>query len=128
LAEHCLRQLRDQHGETGSSPLGLGASALDALHRQAWPGNVRELFNVLEEAAAMCTGPALEASDLASAIPPSPGAAPDAPGPLPTLAEAEQALIVRALGTSGGNKLQAARQLGISRTRLYAKLAKYGLA
>ena len=45
----------------------------------------------------------------------------------PTLAAAERALIERALESTNGNKLQAARQLGISRTRLYAKMAKLGL-
>ena len=39
----------------------------------------------------------------------------------------EKALIVRALARSGGNRAEAARQLGIHRQHLYAKLKRYGL-
>jgi DNA-binding NtrC family response regulator len=47
--------------------------------------------------------------------------------PLASFAEAERALIARALASTSGNKLQAAKLLGISRKKLYAKIAKYQL-
>jgi len=51
----------------------------------------------------------------------------EGPAPLPTFQESERNLIERALEITRGNKLRAARQLGISRKKLYAKLARYGL-
>ena len=48
-------------------------------------------------------------------------------GPLPTFADAERELVHRALSTTSGNKVQAAKLLRISRKKLYAKIAKYGL-
>ena len=46
---------------------------------------------------------------------------------IPTLEESERELIRRALTVTGGNKLQAARRLGISRHRLYDSLRRFGL-
>jgi len=46
--------------------------------------------------------------------------------PVSTFAETERELIARALEMTGGNKLRAAKLLGISRKKLYAKIAKYG--
>jgi DNA-binding NtrC family response regulator len=47
--------------------------------------------------------------------------------PIGTFAETERAIIQRALESTEGNKVQAARLLKISRKKLYAKIAKYGL-
>lgn len=47
--------------------------------------------------------------------------------PLTTFAETERDLIARALQSNRGNKVHAAKQLQISRKKLYAKIAKYGL-
>jgi DNA-binding NtrC family response regulator len=57
---------------------------------------------------------------------PQPASALAAPLPL-SFAAGERDLIARALASTGGNKLQAAKLLGISRKKLYAKIAKYGL-
>jgi DNA-binding NtrC family response regulator len=46
----------------------------------------------------------------------------------PSFVEAERDLIARASAATGGNTLQAARLLGISRKKLYAKVATYRLA
>jgi len=47
--------------------------------------------------------------------------------PVGSFADAEQALIRGALEATDGNKLQAAKLLKISRKKLYAKIAKYGI-
>lgn len=44
-----------------------------------------------------------------------------------TLKEVERAIVARTLTAVKGNKKEAARLLGISRSSLYAKLARYGL-
>jgi DNA-binding NtrC family response regulator len=47
--------------------------------------------------------------------------------PIGSFADAERDVIARALDTTSGNKLAAANLLRISRKKLYAKIAKYGL-
>jgi transcriptional regulator of acetoin/glycerol metabolism len=79
---------------------------------------VRELHNVIERAAIVCDGSVIRRSDLALA--PS-ATAPDST----TLADVEQRAIERAMRETNGNRSQAARQLGISRTQLYGRLRKY---
>ncbi|MCA8973053.1 MAG: sigma-54-dependent Fis family transcriptional regulator, partial [Planctomycetes bacterium] len=44
--------------------LALSEEALRLLRRHSWPGNVRELRNVLEHAAAVCSGPLILAQHL----------------------------------------------------------------
>ncbi len=51
LAENFLR--------SAARPLALAPDTLGLLSRHAWPGNLRELRNVLEHAAAVCTGPVI---------------------------------------------------------------------
>ncbi|MGH2342808.1 sigma-54 interaction domain-containing protein [Segnochrobactraceae bacterium EtOH-i3] len=111
--------------------------ALAALEAHDWPGNVRELANVIEQLYVRTDGERITATDLMDILP---GPATDAgPAPAPsapperrqTLSEAvdelERTLILRALEEAGGNKMEAARALGLSRTNLYAKLQKHGL-
>lgn len=127
LVEHCLERLVEQYEHEGRAPCRLSAAALAALQAQRWPGNVRELFNVVEDAYAMCAGEEIAVSDLScGGLAHLPGIV-GSPASIPTLAVAERALIERTIALHGGNKLKAARQLGISRTKLYAKLAKYGM-
>jgi transcriptional regulator with PAS, ATPase and Fis domain len=112
----------------------LNADALELLARHDWPGNIRELRNVLEQATLMTDDVSLAATHfapllaVADAAPrraalPAPPTAPDRPPPLPqAVAELEARLIRQALQHTGGNKLAAARLLGISRATLYQKL------
>ena len=123
-------------------------AALRALQTYTWPGNVRELRNAIDFALTVGSGPALLRDDLPphvlrGAAPPLPGDAPasgdspssaeasvpasdkDSAGAVPTMEEAERELIQRALSATGGNKLQAARMLGISRHRLYDSLRRF---
>jgi DNA-binding NtrC family response regulator len=100
---------------------------MEMLLARSWPGNVRELFNVVENAFNMCAT-LIDRADLAlDGVFPFPSTVSEGPAPLPTFQESERNLIERALEITRGNKLRAARQLGISRKKLYAKLARYGL-
>jgi DNA-binding NtrC family response regulator len=49
---------------TASRPLALSPETLALLERHEWPGNLRELRNVLEYAAAVCTGPVVQPAHL----------------------------------------------------------------
>jgi transcriptional regulator with PAS, ATPase and Fis domain len=126
----------DIAGRSGLPHKGVGPDALELFARQPWPGNIRELRNALEQASLMTDDlvlgarhfegvltPAAEAWPIADAGPGVAAAAPAAVKPLPqAIAELEQRSIREALAATGGNKLAAARLLGISRATLYEKL------
>jgi len=125
LAEHLLESIA---ARTGMPQRELGAPALAALAAHRWPGNIRELRNALEQAAMLTDHARLSAEDFAQVLP-APGVQAERrkPGqlrPLPQLiAELERSSIQSALVATGGNKVSAARMLGISRATLYEKLA-----
>ncbi|MDJ0653162.1 MAG: sigma-54 dependent transcriptional regulator [Xanthomonadales bacterium] len=120
LSEMFLRQLSDKYGREN---LTLSEAALAALQSHSWPGNVRELGHVVERALLMCSGDEIEPGHLHLA-------AGDAPlqglEGLP-LEEAERMLVQAALERAGGNIMEAAGQLGLSRSAMYRRLEKYGL-
>lgn len=101
----------------------------DAMRRfiaYDWPGNVRELENAVERAVALGSGPLLHMGDLPSNL--QYGASLE-PGPdkddLMPLEELERRAILRALRETSGDKLAAARILGIGKTTLYRKLKQF---
>ncbi|MFG1646358.1 sigma-54-dependent Fis family transcriptional regulator [Amycolatopsis sp. NPDC049252] len=97
--------------------LRLTPGALELLGSQQWPGNLRELAGVLSAAADRRSAGDLTAEDVApGCAEPSPGAA------LSGWEQAEYDVIVRTLRACGGNKVHAAKQLGISRSTLYNRM------
>ncbi len=104
----------------------ISEDAMRRLMAYDWPGNVRELENAVERAVALGSGPILHMGDLPSNVQQSCGdQAPDS-DELTTLNEMEHRAIVRALRETNGDKLAAARLLGIGKTTLYRKLKQYG--
>ena len=107
-------------------------AALDALRQHDWPGNVRELATVIEQVYVRTEGERIRAEDFADILPSAaiqPPAPPDRKRSLTAaMDELERSLILEALEDCRGNKLEAARRLGLSRTNLYAKLRKHGIA
>lgn len=107
----------------------LSDDALKAMLAYDWPGNVRELENCLERSYAFTSGPTIHVADLPREI------ANLAPAPSHTngnghlkiipMAELEKQTILRAIMDLNGDKLQAARLLGIGKTTLYRKLKDY---
>lgn len=98
----------------------LSGAATDALLSQDWPGNFVELHAVLHEAARSTRARAsrvIEPSDLPAAYRTTSRVA-----HLSGREQAERAAIVEALDHAGGNKVHAARNLGISRTTLYSRM------
>jgi len=118
--------------EKFSDPLqpvrAISDDALRRLMAYDWPGNVRELENAIECALALSSDSVLTADDLASA--PDRASAPNAPdsNELVPLEELERRAIMNVLRETGGDKLAAARLLGIGKTTLYRKLKEYATA
>ena len=99
----------------------LTREAMEALRRHEWPGNVRELRNVLERALIMCDGPCIDAEHLSLR-----SRKDVALSSITDLETLEKQAIARAMRDTDGNKVRAAKQLGISRMQLYTRLRKFG--
>ncbi|HEY7318896.1 MAG TPA: sigma-54 dependent transcriptional regulator [Candidatus Binatia bacterium] len=103
------------------------------LRGYSWPGNVRELRNVIQRAVLMARGEELTPDLLPLRIRAAGNA--ETTAALPnlhvhagmTLEAVEREFILMTLGSTAGNKKEAAQQLGISRRALYDKLKKHGL-
>ncbi|MFY0540879.1 sigma-54-dependent transcriptional regulator [Nannocystis pusilla] len=95
-----------------------------ALLGHRWPGNVRELEHVVERALLLASGPAIREEDLVLRA--GEGERATAIDDM-TLDDAERYLIVRALARANNNVSEAAQRLGLSRSALYRRLARYGL-
>jgi DNA-binding NtrC family response regulator len=101
---------------------GLSRRAQTLLSRYSWPGNIRELENVLGEACMMAEDDAIDVHDLPEALRQTvPMKSLDNEEPL-TMAEVQHRHARRVLELMGGNKVQTARALGISRATLYSIL------
>jgi transcriptional regulator with PAS, ATPase and Fis domain len=102
---------------------------LDALATYDWPGNVRELRNVLMAAAAMADADLLEPRHLMIFKPRRRNSTlADFPLGGRSLESIERAAIVQTLKGADGNKVKAAKALGIAASTLYEKLRRYGIA
>jgi two-component system response regulator HydG len=129
LAQHFLKLFADKNRKAvkGFTPQGM-----DRLIKYSWPGNVRELMNAVERGVVLCRSEYLNEGDLPMVIDAeaSTGNAVPSDRSLPDdmpLDEVEKSTILRTLESSGGNKSEAARRLGITRRTLHKKLKKYGV-
>ena len=114
--------------------------AQDALHLLVdydWPGNVRELRHALERALALSSGPVLHLGDLPTQLQNARAelehrhaaveSEPALTVEVRSIAEMEKQAILTTLRHLNGDKLMAARLLGIGKTTLYRKLKEYGV-
>jgi DNA-binding NtrC family response regulator len=126
LLDHFLNQA--QGGEHGTLR-GLSSLAFESAISHQWPGNIRELRNRIERAAALTRTEWIMPSDLF----------PDRTHPMlevfrefATLSEAresaERRQIERALKETGGQIIEAAQLLGVSRTTLWEKMKRLGVS
>jgi DNA-binding NtrC family response regulator len=126
MTEHFLSTLAS---EMGMAPRKISADGQDLLNTYSFPGNVRELRNIIERALIESAGkeinpehlylmPEADTSFVSTA---SSTAARFTPLPLNVKA-AEEELIQRALEETGGNVSEAAKRLGMHRSRLYRRL------
>jgi DNA-binding NtrC family response regulator len=124
LAGHILERLSQSSGRAHE----LSDDAMKALLAYDWPGNVRELENCLERCCAITSGAVIHMVDLPTAITGAPArlvAQAEESRILP-LVDLEKQTILSAIAQLNGDKLMAARMLGIGKTTLYRKLKEYG--
>ena len=140
LAMHTLSKAqRDKFAEK-EIPRTFSDDVLRLFLEYDWAGNVRELESVIERACAVSSGPVVNLGDL-----PSPlrefwlqgravrevdleAGADDEFSHIVPMAEVEKKTILGAIQMLHGDKLRAAKILGIGKTTLYRKLKEYGLA
>lgn len=120
LAEHFFEIYKKKYNRSG---LMLDEHVNKTLLRYHWPGNVRELQHTIEKAVILANEDGISIDDLNLSISSMPM---DRSG-LQTLDEVERVALQRALKSSEGNIVQAAKSLGITRQTLYNKMKKYGL-
>jgi two-component system response regulator HydG len=106
--------------------------ALKILLNYDWPGNVRELENCLERACALSSENDIQVRDLPTRVYSAPtdmlGITSPGNGGILPIAELEKQNILNALAQVNGDKMLAARLLGIGKTTLYRKLKEYAQA
>ena len=112
--------------------------ALRLMLEYEWPGNVRELEHAIERACALSSGPVVHLVDLPTQLQehrhqqrtPYSGTSVSGDGAgfrVVTIVQMEREAIVNTLRLLNGDKLRAAKLLGIGKTTLYRKLKEYGL-
>ncbi len=145
LVQHCLRRF---NRELGKDVQTAAPEALEVLRQYPWPGNVRELQSALKQALLRASGSVLMPEFLPEALTKRNGSAPAAAeedglsmaqfierqiaaGSEDLYAEAlrrlERLLVTKVLQHTGGNQLQAAKVLGITRGSLRNKVRELGI-
>ena len=143
LVEHFLK--RFSH-ELGKEPVRAAPETLEVLKQYSWPGNLRELQSFLKQALLQTTGPVLVPEFLPASLTAARkeksvlSSFPDwdhfigerlQAGSQDLYAEAltqmERHLLTRVLERTGGNQLQAAKILGITRGSLRTKIRALGI-
>jgi len=144
LAMHFLAQ---RQKESGVERI-FSDDTLRVISEYDWPGNVRELENAIERACALSSGPVLHMGDLPTQLQDfrmqrGPVIAPDdedemgldlvmrgetGKGGIVSIADMEKKAILGTIRQLKGDKLMAAKLLGIGKTTLYRKLKEYGIS
>ncbi|MDE1162917.1 MAG: sigma-54 dependent transcriptional regulator [Acidobacteriaceae bacterium] len=146
LAAHVLERMHRENGIRYT----FSDDTLRLLMEYDWPGNVRELEHAIERACALSSGPVLHMGDFPTQLqdhrfhiirgagsrdatapghagPAGSYALDDDPPPVQSIAEMEKQAILNTIRQLKGDKLMAAKLLGIGKTTLYRKLKEYGL-
>jgi DNA-binding NtrC family response regulator len=116
----------DRYGGEESAATGISYEAMSRLMSYDWPGNVRELENCIQRALALGSGPQIQVRDLPSNLLYCVGRE-GAGGDVLSLKELERKAILQALDAARGDRVRAAKLLGIGKTTIYRKLKEYGI-
>jgi DNA-binding NtrC family response regulator len=126
LAAHFALKFAAKHARPKPE---LAPELIEALQEYEWPGNVRELENLIERIVVLTDGPKLGLEFLPE---PMLRVLPDADREDETTLDGavtavRRHLILSALQAEGGNKVAAAKRLGISRSYLHRLINEFGI-
>lgn len=118
LVDHFLKQFP---GHKNQQEFKISDEALSMMMDYRWPGNVRELQNCIQFSIVRCKGGIIRPTDLPLELkqftPKNLNRGPSR--------KLDSIAVKEALVKTGGNKLKAAKLLGVGRATLYRFLAKY---
>lgn len=134
-------QMLDRISRERGVPFTLSDEALRLMAGHDWPGNVRELEHTVERACALSSGPVIHGADMPNSMQPhrfpshalpisvtaSAGVNTQTAYRVVPIVELERQAILNTLRELNGDKMLAARMLGIGKTTLYRKLKEYGI-
>jgi two-component system, NtrC family, response regulator AtoC len=124
LAHNFLQKV----SSTNNQPVrGFVPEAMALLERYHWPGNVRELENVIERTVSLAPGPLIMPDDLPEAVRKTESAPTGGDESLLSLDDVAKRHLARVLKEAGGNKVRAAKILGIDRRTLYRMAERFGM-
>ena len=124
LVDHFIRKFNLMKGR---AIRGVSPDVMSFFQTYPFPGNIRELENVIEYAFILCKGPSIRMEHLPSEVREWAVRHPMARVARSPLALDEAERIRSVLEKHAGNRIAAARELGISRTTLWRKIKRYGL-
>ncbi len=122
LVRHFLARLA--HDKPG---MQISDEALGSLMSYDWPGNVRELENCVQRAVSLGSGPFIQLEDMPSSMLYHVARQSSSRTNASTLQSLERQAIRQALQATGGDRVRAAKILGIGKTTIYRKLREYGI-
>jgi DNA-binding NtrC family response regulator len=129
LIQHFIGQFNREHHRRVK---GISADALQLCLQHPWPGNVRELENVIERAVILTPGEFIIPESLPPPLMEAGAPALPAPSGDLTLEEAldraERQILLSTLERCNWSRQLSAKVLGVSRTTLFNKMRRFGLA
>jgi two-component system NtrC family response regulator len=121
LARHFLQTQAPERG------LALDKNAERALLEYSWPGNIRELRNIIVRSILMTDGALIRAADLQFSKDEFSPRARDARVSVRQLEQDDRQRMIDALEKTDGNRAEAARMLGLSKSTFHDRLKRYGI-
>jgi transcriptional regulator with PAS, ATPase and Fis domain len=126
LCQHFIELFNVRYGK---KVRGVSQEALEMLLAHNYPGNIREFENVIEHAFIFCKAEEIQASHLPGDLRAGPsGGDRSALSSVRNFDELEKIYIESVLAETGGNKLQAARKLGVHKATLFRKIKRLGIS
>jgi two-component system response regulator HydG len=122
ISEYYLKHFSEQYCRQGVT---LTEATLEKLMEYHWPGNIRELAHALERAVILCKTETLKPDDFAFKAKSFPVTTIDEPSF--RVEDYEKKAISAAMSKHNGNLSKAAEEIGIARSTLYRKIARFGM-
>jgi DNA-binding NtrC family response regulator len=122
LAEYYLELFSAKYGKAG---IKITEDALQKLKQYYWPGNIRELAHIIERAVIFCKYGSVTADDFILRNKPVNVVQTDEPSI--KVEDYEKKAISRAMDKFNGNLSKAAEEIGMARSTLYRKIARFGI-